>query len=76
MCSYNTPYFMKNGKICMSIVVLNLSHWENFAVLKAYGKIQAATCVDPENKLGSPHILNATYLKVPRSSAFWFWRRF
>ena len=26
------------------------------------------------NKLGRPHIPNATY-QVPRSSAFWFWRR-
>ena len=27
------------------------------------------------NKLGRPYIPNATY-QVPRSSAFWFWRRF
>ena len=27
------------------------------------------------NKLGWPHIPNATY-QHPRSSAFWFWRRF
>ena len=26
------------------------------------------------NKLGRPHITNATY-QVPRSQAFWFWRR-
>ena len=26
------------------------------------------------NKLGRPHIPNATY-QVPRSSTFWFWRR-
>ena len=26
------------------------------------------------NKLGRPHIPDATY-QVPRSSAFWFWRR-
>ena len=26
------------------------------------------------NKLGRPHIPNATY-QVPRSPAFWFWRR-
>ena len=26
-------------------------------------------------KIGRPHISNATY-QVPRSSAFWFWRRF